>query len=232
MTTPIRPKVTALLSGGLVSTTLTYLLSVQNWNSSIPVALRHAYGLELEGYDVRAVSIVEGHRHNKGLEYAQQIATQLDVQHVIIDLSARGPSLTESSLLSVASLFAAVQEAARVATGMHAGDHPLSRDGQAGVLAWNEMERDVTNGARWPKPRLLTPFASLRKHDIVRLGTILGVPYETTWSCSKDGEQQCGACEACVERREAFRIVGVDDPTEYEPLPVGAAFTALRVYRA
>lgn len=35
-------------------------------------------------------------------------------------------------------------------------------------------------------------------------------------NCYKGGEKHCGKCGTCVERREAFQVAGVTDPTEYE----------------
>ncbi|HSH81844.1 MAG TPA: 7-cyano-7-deazaguanine synthase [Herpetosiphonaceae bacterium] len=47
-------------------------------------------------------------------------------------------------------------------------------------------------------------------------GTRLNVPFAETWSCYKGGERHCGKCGTCVERIEAFELVGMEDPTEYE----------------
>jgi 7-cyano-7-deazaguanine synthase len=69
---------------------------------------------------------------------------------------------------------------------------------------------------------VLRPFINMRKEDIAVRGTELGVDYSKTWSCYKGGEIHCGKCGTCVERREAFLVSGVPDPTTYEdakPLP-------------
>lgn len=63
--------------------------------------------------------------------------------------------------------------------------------------------------------RLHTPIQWLMKHEIVRLGTKLGVPFENTWSCYKGEEVHCGTCPTCRSRKEAFQIAGVPDPTPY-----------------
>jgi 7-cyano-7-deazaguanine synthase len=56
-----------------------------------------------------------------------------------------------------------------------------------------------------------------RKQELVRLGQSLGVDFRHTWSCYQGGRRHCGRCGTCVERREAFQLAGVADPTEYEP---------------
>jgi len=63
--------------------------------------------------------------------------------------------------------------------------------------------------------RLHTPIQWLMKHEIVSLGDSLGVPFETTWSCYKGGEYQCGTCPTCRSRKQAFELAGVTDPTQY-----------------
>ena len=41
------------------------------------------------------------------------------------------------------------------------------------------------------------------------------MPFEKTWSCYKGQDLHCGRCGTCVERREAFYLAGVEDPTTY-----------------
>jgi 7-cyano-7-deazaguanine synthase len=60
------------------------------------------------------------------------------------------------------------------------------------------------------------------KAAIARRGAELGVDFSRTWSCYKGGEIHCGTCGTCVERREAFQLAGLPDPTAYAvtaPLP-------------
>jgi 7-cyano-7-deazaguanine synthase len=63
--------------------------------------------------------------------------------------------------------------------------------------------------------RLVTPFLQRSKADIVRIGAGLRTPFDETWSCYKGGDIHCGRCGTCVERREAFALAGVEDPTAY-----------------
>ena len=66
------------------------------------------------------------------------------------------------------------------------------------------------------------PFLALTKGQIVGRGAELGVDFARTWSCYVGGETHCGECGTCVERREAFLVAGVRDPTAYlslAPLP-------------
>lgn len=56
----------------------------------------------------------------------------------------------------------------------------------------------------------------MSKADIASVGDVLGVPWRQTWSCYKGGDKHCGKCGTCVERREAFALANVSDPTDYE----------------
>jgi 7-cyano-7-deazaguanine synthase len=69
---------------------------------------------------------------------------------------------------------------------------------------------------------LLRPFIAMTKADIAARGAAQGVDYSKTWSCYVGGDAHCGECGTCVERREAFLLAGVPDPTHYlstSPLP-------------
>ena len=59
------------------------------------------------------------------------------------------------------------------------------------------------------------PFVQKTKSEIVQIGARLNVPFAETWSCYEGLEIHCGRCGTCVERKEAFELAGVFDPTEY-----------------
>lgn len=65
--------------------------------------------------------------------------------------------------------------------------------------------------------RIHTPLIALTKAEIIRAGSRLGLDYALTVSCYEADEEgrACGACDACILRREGFREAGVPDPTRY-----------------
>jgi len=67
--------------------------------------------------------------------------------------------------------------------------------------------------------QLLRPFIALNKGEIAAAGARLGVDFRRTWSCYKGGAVHCGKCGTCVERREAFALAGLLDPTTYGETP-------------
>lgn len=60
--------------------------------------------------------------------------------------------------------------------------------------------------------RLQFPFIRMDKGDIIRAGLRWKVPFEYTWSCSRDVLKPCGDCGSCRERRSGFAEAGVRDP--------------------
>ena len=60
--------------------------------------------------------------------------------------------------------------------------------------------------------RILAPFVSLNKSQVVKMGLELGVPYKYTWSCYSGGGKPCGVCATCRDRSAAFKANGIEDP--------------------
>ncbi|WP_273843240.1 7-cyano-7-deazaguanine synthase QueC [Rubrobacter calidifluminis] len=220
-----REEALAVVSGGLDSVTLAHLLAE-------------------EGYSLHLLSFDYGQRHGKELEYARRCAERLGASFDVVDLSGVGRLLSGSALtdeievphgrydeesmsvtvvpnrnaifLSVAYGAAVARGSVLVAAAMHAGDHPVYPDCRPEfVRSFEAMERLAVEGLGHPGLRLYTPFIHKTKAEIVGLGASLGVPFEETWSCYEGGELHCGLCGTCTERREAFELAGVEDPTEY-----------------
>jgi 7-cyano-7-deazaguanine synthase len=119
-------------------------------------------------------------------------------------------------MLSIAYGVAVAENAGTVAFGAHAGDHAIYPDCRPEFVGF--LDRALRSGNEWadPVPTIYAPFLSKSKADIALLGTELHVPFHMTWSCYKGGKIHCGKCGTCVERKEAFRLAGVEDPTAYE----------------
>ena len=200
------------------------------------------YYLLKSGNDVQALSVNYGQRHRKELDCAKSICEQLGVKHHIADLTSLNPLLSGSSLtsphvkvseghyedesmkatvvpnrnmilLSIATGWAVSTGASSVSYAAHSGDHAIYPDCRE---EFADAMNNVMEIAGWDKVSLNRPFSSFTKADIVKLGDELGVPFEKTWSCYKGGQIHCGVCGTCVERREAFELAGVTDPTIYD----------------
>jgi len=60
--------------------------------------------------------------------------------------------------------------------------------------------------------RIVAPFVSKTKADVVKEGLRLSAPYHLTWSCYGGGEKPCGKCGTCIDRAAAFAANNVADP--------------------
>lgn len=102
---------------------------------------------------------------------------------------------------------------AAVYIGNHAGDHPIYPDCRPEFISAIDW---AARCGTYAEVSVASPFVNYTKADIVLEGTKLGVPYALTYSCYKGRESHCGKCGTCVERKEAFVLAGVTDPTKYE----------------
>lgn len=90
---------------------------------------------------------------------------------------------------------------------------------QSFVNAMNETIRQATECEQpiW----IHAPLIHLSKQTVVRLGMALEVPFAETWSCQNNNKRPaCGICGACIQRWNAFRMCGSEDPIgayEYTP---------------
>jgi 7-cyano-7-deazaguanine synthase len=119
-------------------------------------------------------------------------------------------------LLTKAGVFMARERIARVLLGPLAGN-PFP---DATPQFFAAMQQALSSGLNH-EIRIETPFVSLHKEDVIRLGAKLGVPMELTLSCMQPvGGLHCGRCSKCRERRDAFHAAGVEDRTAYAAVPI------------
>jgi len=218
--------VVVLASGGLDSTTL-------------------AYHLRDMGAKTRLLSFDYGQRHARELECARQVADGLGIPHDVADLRSvggllRGSALTDprvlvpdghyaaesmratvvpnrnAVMLDIAVAVAIANGCDAVAFGAHGGDHAVYPDCRPEFVAAFTASAMLANQGFLPDGfQVVAPFLDCHKAEIVRLGSRLGVPFAATWSCYKGGTVHCGTCGTCTERREAFQLAGITDPTPY-----------------
>lgn len=219
-------KIVCIYSGGLDSTTLVYDLLNQ-------------------GHELELLSFSYKQRHKKELFYAQKNATSLGLSHHVIDISSVGDYIHTNALtstnfevpngyyteenmritvvpnrnaimLSIAWGIAVSRGADAIAIGVHSGDHHIYPDCRPEFIKSIEASfRLSTVGVSSPNMSILAPYINLTKSDIVKIGSKIRVPYQSTWTCYKGGAIHCGQCGACVERQEAFRLAGAIDKTVY-----------------
>ena len=210
-----------ILSGGMDSVTLLY---------------------DQKDYIALAVTFDYGSNHNKReAELASYHCKQLGIEHLIIPLDFMGKyfksSLLEGAdavaeghyqdenmtstvvpfrngiMLAIACGLAESRGLTKVLIANHVGDHAIYPDCRATFI--DAMNQAMAYGT-YEHVNLFAPYTSLSKTDIAKIGKVLGIDYSKTYSCYKGGEKHCGKCGTCVERKEALRDAGIQDPTEYE----------------
>lgn len=209
-----------VLSGGMDSTTLLY-----EYKDRIALAVSFDYGAN----------------HNaRELACASESCRRLNIEHIIIPLEFMGKYFDSSLLsgaeaipeghyedenmkstvvpfrngimLSVACGLAESRHLKKVMIANHGGDHAIYPDCRDSFI--HAMSEAMKNGT-YDGIEIFAPYTNITKTDIARRGATFGVDYSLTYSCYKGGEQHCGKCGTCVERREAFHDAGIPDPTEY-----------------
>ncbi|HJJ99114.1 MAG TPA: 7-cyano-7-deazaguanine synthase QueC [Methanocorpusculum sp.] len=218
-------KAVCLLSGGMDSTTLAYVAKDM-------------------GYEILALHMNYGQRtETKERECAKRSAEHLgavDFVEISLDYFAKfgASSLTDltipvekgtcghadhpntyvpfrnANMIAIATSYCEAHDGDAVFIGVQSGDHigypdctPQFIDAMQQVIdIGTQTERDI---------RLLTPFVSMTKTDILREGLRLRVPYEDTWSCYTTEDTACGVCSSCLSRMKAFADLGVLDPIPY-----------------
>lgn len=116
-------------------------------------------------------------------------------------------------MLSIAAGLAETHDLKYVMLANHGGDHTIYPDCRPEFV--DAMSAAISAGT-YSRTEVLAPYTNITKADIARRGKLLGLDYSETWSCYKGGEKHCGKCGTCVERREAFALAGIADPTDYE----------------
>lgn len=214
-------KAVVLLSGGVDSTTAAYLA-------------------KNAGYELHALSINYGHKALPEIECAAKTAAAICESHLILDLNCmknvwqsplinmdvkpeendrEGDSyyvvhLRNIVFLSIASAYAESIGAAVVIIGNQGGDVAGFPDCRHEAM--QSLEETVNIASVEGKyVHIWSPWQASSKEEIIRHGLELGVPYENTYSCYEDDEQ-CGICESCVYRKEAFAANGIEDPRGYK----------------
>lgn len=190
---------------------------------------------------VAAMSFDYGAKHNhREIPFAAEHAALVGVRHEVVtldfverlfasDLLKGGGEIPEGHyeaanmkqtvvpfrnaiMLSIACGFAESVGAEGLVIAAHGGDHAIYPDCREDFM---RAMGDAMRLGTYAGVKLLRPFIAMSKGEIAAVGGKLGVDFARTWSCYKGGAIHCGKCGTCVERREAFALAGMTDPTEY-----------------
>ncbi len=203
-----------VLSGGVDSVTL-----LHEYASEICLALTFDYGsnhakneiacakyhceLLKVPHRVIPMGFIKEDFHSSLLEGANAIPTEpYDSDNI---MSTVVP-FRNGIMLAIAAGYAESMGASSVMIANHSGDHAIYPDCTANFI--DAMDKAILAGT-YNNVRLIAPYTSLTKTEIVAIGKNLGIDYSTTWSCYKGGDKPCGECATCREREEALRANGL-----------------------
>lgn len=208
-----------ILSGGMDSVTLLY-----EFKDEIGMAISFAYG--------------SNHSKNE-LGFAAYHCEKLGIPHKVVNLDFMkdfGSSLTSGAdaipeghyeaenmkstvvpfrngiMLAVAAGYAEANHFTTLLLASHFGDHAIYPDCRAN---FSKAISEAIRLGTYDGVQVEAPYSLIKKDEIAKRGSRLGIDYSKTWSCYKGGEKHCGKCGTCVERKEAFQLAGIEDPTEY-----------------
>ncbi|MCR5395082.1 MAG: 7-cyano-7-deazaguanine synthase QueC [Bacteroidales bacterium] len=202
------------------------------------ITMLHEYADQI----AMAVTFDYGSNHAKReIPFAQLHCQRLGIRHLIIPLSFMHDYFKSSLLegdaaipeghyaaenmkstvvpfrngimLAIACGIAESNGLKRVMIANHGGDHTIYPDCRPEFI--QAMSSAMSNGT-YEHIEICAPYTNISKSDIARHGKTMQLNYAETWSCYRGGTKHCGKCGTCVERREALREAGIDDPTEYE----------------
>ncbi len=191
---------------------------------------------------ILGVSFNYGSKHNsKEIPFAEYHCKKLGVPHITIDLDFMNKYFDSALLqtggdipdghyqdsnmkqtvvpfrngimLSITAGLAESKSASGIVIAAHSGDHAIYPDCREDFLA--SIANTIRLGS-YLNIEVIRPFVSMSKDEIAKKGHMLGIDFSKTWSCYKGKNIHCGKCGTCVERKEAFQLAGLEDPTVYE----------------
>ncbi len=194
-----------------------------------------------DGYEMIALSLFYGQRHDREIAAAQAIAQHLGIRsHFTVDVNLSqwgGSSLTDTAIdvpttgieantipstyvpgrntvfLAIALSLAEAKGAEAIYLGINAVDYSGYPDCRPEYLAAVQQLAGLSSkvGLAGHAPQLVAPLVMDTKVDIVRRALALGVPIALTWSCYQGGELPCGVCDSCRIRDKALIEAGQAD---------------------
>lgn len=230
-------KALVLSSGGVDSTTC-IALAVNKYGKENVVTASLYYGQKHDKELECARKIAEYYevKHieediSNVMKYAKDVCTLVkggkDIEHLSyaeqIEKNGTGRVATyvpfrNGLFLSIAAAYADSifpNEEVEIYYGAHADDSAGQAYADCSPEFADAMNKAINIGT-YEKISICRPLINLNKAEVVKIGLDLKVPYHLTWSCYEGEKEACGRCGTCIDRLNAFKENGVEDPIEYK----------------
>lgn len=207
-----RIKVLVLLSGGLDSAVALWWAKKKNWRIAT-LTFSFPGRRKMENSSCKKLILASGCRENYKFFLPFVSAPQV----------SQSCYIPKRNLIfySIASSLAEKIKADFVVGAHHALDGKVFPDAREkylkqlnALVAVNPVESRLGRGgkATFHRVKLLFPFIRMTKEAVLKMGEQFHLPFEYTWSCSRNGKKHCWKCNSCKERWEGFYKAGVVDP--------------------
>ena len=207
----------AVMEYGDVNTSTVSVFYGQKHKKEIECARKVAEYYNLEHYELDLSNILQYSNCSlleKSTEaiihksYAQQIAENGEGK-----VSTYVPFRNGLMLSAVAALAQSIypDDEVHIFLGAHADDAAGNAYADCSIAFTDAMNKAINIGT-YGKVILEAPLVNMNKAQVVETGLGIHVPYELTWSCYEGGDRPCGTCGTCIDRANAFKANGVEDP--------------------
>ncbi|MDQ3322435.1 MAG: 7-cyano-7-deazaguanine synthase QueC [Acidobacteriota bacterium] len=217
-----------LVSGGMDSCVTAAIARQEN----AKIALLHiSYGQRTERRERKAFEdIADFYKVEKRLaisiEYLAKIGgsslTDKSIAVAEADLESKEIPMSyvpfrNANMLAIATSWAEVLKANSIYIGAVSEDSSGYPDCRPEFYA--AFEKTIEAGTK-PETniKIKTPIIHLSKAEIVRKAIEIGAPLHLSWSCYRNSDSACGACDSCALRLRGFAQAGEVDPIEYEKI--------------
>tara|TARA_R110000803_G_scaffold51337_1_gene106191 strand:- start:6530 stop:7207 length:678 start_codon:yes stop_codon:yes gene_type:complete len=204
--------------------------------------LLHDTVREVGAENTTAITFDYDQKHSVELKYASAMAGRLGVAHEVVSLKSLSHLFGSSALVdkdkAVPTGLASSQSLAQTIVpnrnmimlaltagwAINNGIREICYGGIDGErIAYPDSSREFADAmaqalrlCHTEEIILSAPYSDKSKSDVIIIGACIGVRFEDTWSCYNGGRHHCGECPTCLDRKSAFSLAGVPDPTKYE----------------
>lgn len=201
-----------LASGGLDSSTLLHLYLKEKF-TVLPLIVD--YGQVAFSRELAALSKICSILGLRGPYQLEVPKIGLICENQLTRMESKTPMFPHRNLLllTLAAIFSEANNCQTIAFGVVADSLVPFHDCSSGFVHSTRSALSQSIGKEFA---INTPFLNSTKAEVIRDGLSLSVPFEYTYSCYRGSARHCGKCLGCKNRKRAFKLAHIADPTRYQ----------------